>query len=208
MKPFKHLLLPGFYILFLLFLFINYNILGMKNVFNSQPPLVEKSTILEKAAIVKGYLAGKKFNRRYCFLVDMNLPSGRNRFFVFDLSADSIVLSGLVSHGHCKKGFSAIPSFSNNEQSCCTALGRYRVGEHYKGQYGLAYKLYGLDSSNSNAYSRNIVLHAYRCVPEKQTDPIPICNSSGCPMLSPAFLRTLQPYLDKSREPVLLWIFN
>jgi len=180
----------------------------MKRVFNDRPSEIEKSRILAKAVIAKKYLTEKKFNKRYCFLVDMHLPSGRNRFFIFDLFKDSIVLSGLVAHGHCKKEFSPTASFSNKEQSCCTALGKYRVGAHYKGQFGLAYKLYGLDNTNSNAYTRNIVLHAYWCVPEKQTDPIPICNSSGCPMVSSGFLKKIQPYIDKSTQPVLLWIFD
>lgn len=169
---------------------------------------LEKLKLIQKEIILKKFLKEKNFNMKYCFLVDMNLPSGKNRFFVFDIEKDSIVISGLVAHGHCNIGFCPTPSFSNKEKSCCTALGKYRIGGYYKGQYGPAYKLYGLDNSNSNAYKRNIVLHAYPCVPEKETYPDPICNSSGCPMLTAAFLKKLQPFIDKAARPVVLWIFE
>jgi len=213
MKLFVYSFLFALSVLCLLFLFASrHENHSPKNInrykLNDQPDSAEKSRIIQKAVIIKKYITGKKLNNKHCFLIDMNLPSGKNRFFVFDLSKDSIVLAGCVAHGHCKKGFCPTAIFSNQEKSCCTALGKYRVGAHYNGQYGLAYKLYGLDSSNSNAYARNIVLHAYSCVPEKETDPVPICNSSGCPMLSPGFLKKLQPYIDKEPQPVVLWIFN
>lgn len=169
---------------------------------------VEKIRIVQQAALTKQFLAGKSFNKKYCFLVDMQLPSGRNRFFVYDLVKDSVVMAGLVAHGSCGNSFRINPKFSNTCQSCCTALGKYRVGGKYQGQFGTAYKLYGLDSSNSNTYKRNIVLHAYSCVPENETDPYPVCNSSGCPMVAPGFLKQLQSLIDKNPQPVILWIFN
>jgi hypothetical protein len=56
--------------------------------------------------------------------------------------------------------------------------------------------------SNGNAYIRNIVLHAYECVPEKETHHIPICNSRGCPMTSPHFLKQLMPIIDSFKQPL------
>ena len=150
----------------------------------------------------------KEFNTQFAFLVDMSLHSGKNRFFVYDISKDSIVKTSLVAHGSGNDGFSLHPRFSNQEESSCTALGKYRVGKSYPGRFGTAYKLHGLDSTNSNAFNRNIVLHSYSCVPEQETYPYPICNSRGCPMVSPAFLKQLQTIIDKSKQPVLLWIFN
>lgn len=150
----------------------------------------------------------KRLNSKNVFLVDMSLPSGQNRFFVYDLQDDSIIRCGLVAHGSANKQFSFTPTFSNKKESGCTALGRYRIGKSYTGRFGLAYKLYGLDSTNSNAFNRNIVLHSYNCVPDGETYPYPICNSRGCPMVSPLFLKSLQAVIEKSDEPVLLWIFN
>jgi hypothetical protein len=168
----------------------------------------ELEEINKKAAAIKEFGKRKGFNQQYAFLVDMKIPSGKDRFFVYDLVKDSIVKMGLVAHGAGKEMFCFSPIFSNTKESGCTALGKYKIGNPYKGRFGKAYKLYGLDSSNSNAFARNIVLHSYGCVPEQETHPYPICNSLGCPMVSPSFLKGHEPIIDGSQEPILLWIFN
>jgi hypothetical protein len=172
------------------------------------PDEAEVSKINQKASELKKFANEKKFSKKYIFLVDMSIPSGKNRFFVYDISKDSIIKTSLVAHGSGDHGFSLKPTFSNQKESGCTALGKYCIGKSYRGRFGTAYKLYGLDSSNSNAFSRNTVLHAYDCVPERETYPYPICNSRGCPMVTPAFLKQLEQIIDKSDKPVLLWIFN
>jgi L,D-transpeptidase catalytic domain len=156
----------------------------------------------------RSFLANHGFNTGICFLADMQLPSGKDRFFVYDLKKDSILLAGLVAHGSGNKDFSLHPSFSNTDGSNCTSLGKYRIGKPYPGRFGLAYKLFGLDSTNDQAFNRNVVLHAFTAVPEGETDPYPICNSRGCPMVAPAFLKQLQPLIDRSKKPIMLLIFD
>jgi len=119
-----------------------------------------------------------------------------------------VLLSGLVAHGSGGRYFSARPVFSNVDGSGCTSLGRYRVGYAYAGQFGQAYKLYGLDTSNNRAFARNVVLHSYTAVPAHETYPQPICNSLGCPMVAPVFLESLRPLIAGAQKPVCLWIFN
>lgn len=148
------------------------------------------------------------YSSKLAFFVDMSLPSGKDRFFVIDLEKDSLLLAGLVAHGCGNNTFDVHPAFSNTDGSGCSSLGRYRIGEPYNGRFGRAYKLYGLDSTNDQAYRRNIVLHSFSYVPEAETDPAPICNSRGCPMVSPGFLRQLKPLIDHSPRPILLWIFD
>jgi hypothetical protein len=168
----------------------------------------EQQRLLAAAATQKDYLHRHRYNAEFCFLVDMRQPSGKYRFFVYDLRKDSILLAGLVAHGSGASGFSDTPSFSNINGSGCTSLGRYRIGYPYNGMCGRSYKLYGLDTSNNQAFRRNVVLHSWKDVPDAETYPYPICNSRGCPMVSPAFLHQLQPMIDRSKKPVLLCIFN
>lgn len=168
----------------------------------------ELQRVCGKAAGQKAFLRMHGYNTGFCFLVDMRLPSGKNRFFVYDLRKDSIVLAGLVAHGSGAANFSATPSFSNTNGSGCTSLGKYRIGYPYQGSFGRAYKLYGLDTTNDQAFARNVVLHSWSHVPEGETYPYPICNSRGCAMVSPGFLQKLQPLIDHSGKPVLLWIFD
>ena len=162
----------------------------------------------EKAFTLKKFAESKTYNNSLCFLVDMSIASGSNRFFVYDLKKDSILLSGLVAHGSCDDGFSSEASFSNKVNSGCSSLGRFKIGNAYNGNFGIAYKLHGLDSSNNNAFKRFVVLHSYECVPEQETYPVPICNSRGCPMVSPGFMEKLKPIINASKKPILLWIFR
>jgi hypothetical protein len=180
----------------------NYSI-PIKHIDDSKEELFH---VRENAAAIKSYLLKNHFNTDYCFLIDMKIPSGKKRFFVFNLKKDSIEKAGLVAHGlGSEKGDSLV--FSNVPESKCTSLGKYKIGKPYNGTYGLAYKLYGLDKTNSNALKRFVVLHSYKFVPEEEVYPSAICESYGCAMVAPGFLNTLKPYLEKAQRPIILWIF-
>jgi hypothetical protein len=159
------------------------------------------------AAGIKVFAKKQNYNTRYCFLMDTKITSGSNRFFVYDIKYDSILDAGLVAHGSGLVRSDSI-IFSNNPGSNCTSLGKYKIGKPYNGSFGLAYKLYGLDKTNSNAFNRFVVLHAHRCVPAAEISPGEICQSWGCPTVAPSFLSKLAGYIDNSEKPMLLWIFN
>jgi hypothetical protein len=161
-----------------------------------------------RADAIRKYAQKKGYSTSYCFLIDMRKHSGLNRFFVYDLNKNAVVFSGLVAHGSCDEYFLKQARFSNTPGCGCTSIGIYKVGYAYHGEYGKAYKLYGLENSNSNAFRRGIVLHAYRAVPDEECYPKSIYNSSGCPIVSVMFLRKLSSILDKSNKSVLLWVFN
>lgn len=165
-----------------------------------------KERVVNHAASISRYAKTNGCNTKYCFLVDMKEASGKKRFFVYNLQQDSIELSGLVTHGSGKVNTSDI-QFSNTEGSLCTSLGKYKIGNSYTGKFGLAYKLYGLDASNSNAFNRFVVLHSHACVPNEETAPFPICESWGCPTVAPSFLTQLATYIDKADKPILLSIY-
>jgi len=54
--------------------------------------------IKEKSAAMTDYAAKHNYNNRYCFLIDMKMPSGRNRFLVYTMEAGRIENSALVAH--------------------------------------------------------------------------------------------------------------
>lgn len=161
----------------------------------------------EKAMQLKTYNQSNDYNSGHCFFIDMKIPSGKKRFFVYDLIKDSVEMAGLVAHGSgSDKGTDEL-YFSNTPNSNCTSLGRYKIGSSYKGKFGLAFKLYGLDKTNNNAFERSVVLHAHNCVPEDNVSPLPICESWGCPTVSPTFLIALKKYIDNADKPIVLWIY-
>lgn len=153
---------------------------------------------------LKSYIVKNKFNTNYCIIIDMKRPSGSNRLFLYNLKKDTIELAGLVAHGSGSQQEDGSLTFSNVPGSLATSLGKYKIGNPYYGQFGLAYKLHGLDETNSKAFVRNVVLHGHGCVPDYETDPDEICMSWGCPTVAPSFLNELKEYIDKASRPLLL----
>jgi hypothetical protein len=168
----------------------------------------EMNVLQNRAYELKEYVQKNGYSSQYAFLIDMKIPSGRKRFFVYDMENDSIITSGLVAHGSCEVDFLKEARFSNKRGGGCSSLGKYKVGHSYTGQYGKAFKLFGLDPSNSNAFERAVVLHAYTCVPDEEIYPHDVCNSMGCPMISYHFLEQLSTIIKKSDKPIVLWIFK
>lgn len=144
----------------------------------------------------------------YFFLFDVGQPSFTNRFIIYNLQGDSITSRGKASHGRCNEYWLEGRKYSNTPGSGCTSLGKYRIGASYYGRFGLAYKLFGLDTTNNNAHDRFVVLHAHDCVPESSSPILQLCQSDGCPMVAPGFMKELHKHLHKSRKPVLLWIYD
>lgn len=161
----------------------------------------------QKADAAKKFTAQKGFNQNTAFFIEMGLASGVNRFFVYDLQKDSILYKGLVAHGNCFEYWLEGRRYSNVVGSGCTSLGKYKIGIPYTGKFGYSYKLQGLDSTNSNAFERTVVLHSHSCIPDNETTD-EICQSNGCPTVSPGFLSTLKSIINNSKKPVLLWIYE
>ncbi len=161
----------------------------------------------QKASVAKRFVEQKNYNSSLCFLIDMSLPSGQNRFFIYDLKKDSVQSKGLVAHGNCFQNWLEGRKYSNVVGCGCTSLGKYKIGIPYTGKFGYSYKLHGLDTSNNNAFERTVVLHSHSCVPETEVGD-DICQSNGCPTVSPDFLKQLKAIINESKKPVLLWIYE
>ena len=180
-----------------------------KKLTGSDGALVTDNIILKKNLdiLYKRAVPGN-FSTQYAVLADLGLHSGSKRMYLVNLSTKTILQKALVTHGSSTTYLPAGQrQYSNVEGSLCSSLGMYKIGAAYQGSFGLAYKLYGLDADNSNAYPRAIVLHSHSCVPDEETEH-PICQSWGCPTVSPAFLQTLAGYIDASNKPELLYIFD
>lgn len=154
------------------------------------------------------YAAENGYSTDYLFLIDMRIASGKKRFFVYNPKNDSVELSGLVAHGSCNRHFLEEARFSNQPNCGCSSVGKYKVGGAYHGEFGKSYRLFGLDSSNSNAFKRGIVLHGFDPVPDHEIYPESLCNSYGCPMVNRSFLSKLTDIIDRSPKPILLWIYE
>lgn len=169
-------------------------------------------TKAEKALV---FARNEGFDLNHAFLVDFNIHSGKNRFFVWDYKADSILYSSLCAHG-CgtgdnKSSFTDI-KYSNVEGSYCSSLGKYKIGVSSYSNWGINvhYKLHGLEETNSNAFKRIVVLHSYAPVPSSEIYPrhLPMGYSQGCPVINDEVMTEIDKLMKQKSKPVLLWIYN
>ncbi|MNQ95081.1 hypothetical protein D3C85_1106240 [compost metagenome] len=113
----------------------------------------------------------------------------------------------MVAHGSgSETGKEGKLRFSNVPNSLSTSLGRYSIGNHYYGKFGKAYRLYGLDETNDNAFKRDIVFHYYYDVPYEEKDGY-ICNSHGCPMVNKKYFERIARLIDSSKSDILMSIY-
>ena len=164
--------------------------------------------LLDRVKTIKQFIStNSKYNNELAFFIDMRIMSGKNRFIVYDLKNDKIVDQGLVAHGIGSETLNNEKlKFSNVNSSFCTALGKYYIGKDYLGKFGKAYKLYGLDPTNSNAFARSIVLHKYDKVPYEEQDRA-ICHSLGCPMVNEIYYGRIEKLIDTSKRNIILDIY-
>ncbi|GAA3757527.1 hypothetical protein GCM10022423_04900 [Flavobacterium ginsengiterrae] len=192
-------------LLFSLSSFTTYNIADNKEILTE----LEMMRLTDHVSEIKTFTSTNRgYSKKIAFLVDMKIKSGKNRFFVYDLENNKIIDQGLVAHGSgSETGIKGdILQFSNAPNSNCTSLGRYSIEKSYKGVFGKAFRLSGLDQTNNNALKRAIVLHCYKEVPDDEKEYY-IINSHGCPMVSEMFFKRLEKIIDSSDSKIMLSVY-
>jgi hypothetical protein len=169
----------------------------------------------EHAAEAKTFCQRNKMNPDICLLADMSIHSGLERMVVWDFNKDTIVAKGLVSHGCGEKpwgkdGSKTKPVFSNEYDSHCSSMGKYKIGERGYSQWGIhvKYLMHGLELTNKNALAREIVLHGWDAIADEVVYPNGTPEGWGCPAVSNNFMTTLDNILKEKRKSVLLWIYQ
>ena len=165
----------------------------------------------EKIEEALKYCTTNKLNTSYCILVDMSIHSGKNRLFVYDFKKKEIMIKGLCAHGNGGGSTAFKPVFSNKVNSNCTSLGKYKLGIRSYSRWGINvhYKMHGLDSTNSNAYKRIVVLHSYSPVPEYEIYPYGLHGVSlGCPVIADLTMIEIDNLIKSGQKNMLLWIYK
>ncbi len=201
-----------FGLIFIVILFTSFKIIDEIKMESSSKISVSNNSSKEELEVQVNQIrkvvqANPKYNKEIAFFIDMKIPSGKNRFFVYDLKKEVIIDQGLVAHGSgSETGIQGKLKFSNTNNSLATSLGKYYIGNSYFGRFGKAYKLYGLDKTNSNAFDRAVVLHKYFDVPYEEEAGY-ICNSYGCPMVNEKYFKRIETIIDHSKTNILLVIY-
>ena len=169
-----------------------------------------RSRVAERAVALKEFCRKEGYNTRVALFVDLARHSGRRRFMAWDMERNVPIFMCPVSHGSGSKMSlvrSAYAQLSNEDGSHLSSLGRALVAERYEGRYGVAYRLDGLDASNSNLRSRCVVLHGWEHTTSYPIYPIPTVGSFGCPVLSRKMMRRVDALL-KQHDRVVLDVFK
>lgn len=144
-------------------------------------------------------------NNEYAIFVDFSLPSGIPRYMLYDFKKRKIIYRCLCASGMNKD------KFSNQPGSHLSSLGKYKVTDKIHRMSikrdGIIVK--GLESTNSNAKSRLILIHHSKTLDSfpKSIFPIPIMGKNiswGCFSIT-------SKGMHKTRSinaPMLLWAYR
>jgi L,D-transpeptidase catalytic domain len=140
-------------------------------------------------------------NQRFVLIADFNQHSSHKRLYLFDLASGKVE-QHIVAHGSGSDpnstGYATL--FSNEPNSLMSSLGFYLTLGTYVGEFGYSMRLHGLESTNSNAEARAIIMHPMGGMDESQG----VCSLSwGCPALDP---RISQSVIDRVHGGALLLI--
>lgn len=178
-------------------------------------PVGDSAKIWNKAEDALLFCKKKNFSTNFCFLIDMSLHSGVKRFFVWDFRKNKITGKYLVGHGcgthpWSKDGSKDRPEFSNENGSHLSSLGKYKIQERGYSDWGIhvKYLMHGLEESNSNALKRFIVFHSWNLMSDEEVFPKGSPEGWGCPTVSNNAMKEIDPMLQKSGKPVLMWIYD
>ena len=178
-----------------------------------------------KAEELKEYCVKNNYNTNIGVLVDYSVHSGRTRFVVWDFKNNKALLKSICAQG-CGKGENQGKNvFSNEMGSLCSSLGHYKIGKErkmnsIKGRPAL--NLTGLDSTNSNAIARGILIHPVH-LPSFSIYPFSIPSkvyrifgkaimrpySEGCVTIPfDNYKETITILNENKGKPVILWVYT
>jgi hypothetical protein len=181
----------------------------------SNPAGTKPYLLPDKIKNAREFTEKNKLDTAIALLIDYSRHSGKKRAFLVNISKHQIIDSFLVSHGCGAHPWGLdyskhSPTFSNQPESHCTSLGRFKIGSRGKSSWGIfiKYLLHGLDSSNNNALKRQIVLHGWSDVSDDEIFPNGTPEGWGCPAFSNSAMTVLDSTFKSRPKPVLLWSFQ
>lgn len=165
-----------------------------------------RSRVKSRAVALREYCRKEGYNTNIALFVDLSRHSGRNRFVAWNLEQNVAIFTCPISHGsgsqrpHLRSAYARL---SNEDGSHLSSVGRALVAERYEGRYGVAYRLDGLDASNSNLRSRCVVLHGWEYTTSFPIWPLATVGSFGCPVLSRRMMQKVDAILMREKGVVI-----
>ncbi|WP_299825980.1 murein L,D-transpeptidase catalytic domain-containing protein [uncultured Pontibacter sp.] len=182
-------------------------------IWETANPGPDMAKLEAKAHEAEEYCRTRNLNTDFFIIIDMSMHSGLKRFFIWDFNQSKITNSFLVSHGACDNPWSSDVSkdqvkFSNIENSHCSSVGKYILGERGPSQWGIRikYLMHGQEGTNNNATRRDIVFHSWEQVSDEEVYPAGTPEGWGCPAISNSAMRAVDQKLQQAVKRTLMWI--
>lgn len=165
------------------------------------PPSISEDRIENALA----YCKDNNLNTSYAVFVDFGKHSGLKRYMIYSFIKHRVIYRCLCASGK------NMHEFSNRPGSNLSSLGKYRITNQIHnmsiGREGLV--IDGLESTNSNARSRMILIHYSEVLnySPRSIYPIPIFIdgiSAGCFSITSEGIRETK----KLQKPTLLWAYS
>ena len=149
---------------------------------------------------------GKVSNRRYLTVCDFSLSSNTKRLWLIDTRTKKVVINTLVAHGQ-RTGEEYAKYFSNISESHQSSMGFFITKQTYSGHNGYSMRMAGMDGRwNSNAYSRDIVMHGADYVSHAYARANKrLGRSWGCPSVA---RNMAAPIIDRIKNGSVLFIYH
>jgi hypothetical protein len=175
---------------------------------------IKKPSLKNQIHLAKTYCKKNHFDTQFAIFINYAIHSGLKRGYLVDLQKKLAFDSFLVSHGCGQNNWGSDeskdnPTFSNEFESHCSSLGKFKIGTRSRSDWGIniKYSLHGLEKSNNNALKRFIVMHGWKDVPNYEIYPNGTPEGWGCPAVSNQTMTSVDSILSK-RKQVLLWSFR
>lgn len=116
---------------------------------------------LDRAIAALDAHKGAGLKRDFLGLVDFNRHSREQRFHMVDIGNGRVLASHLVAHGKGSDPMHTgwVQKLSNRNGSNSSSGGSFKTAAAYYGKHGRSRRLYGLDTTNDQAFARAIVIH-------------------------------------------------
>lgn len=152
------------------------------------------------------------YNEDYYIVCDFSRQSGLKRFYVYNLDTGKRIMETYCMHGNGSGSTDARPVFSNRLGSLASSIGLYALCGVGSKNMKTCIKLEGLDSTNSNARQRGLLIHSSWKIFHfhGQSKYIPIgWESQGCFVIGiGTLLRLMTIYkFYGQHKRILMWAF-
>ena len=172
--------------------------------------LPEPISFKERVTKAQEYANIHNMSSHYALFIDYSIPSGTPRLFVWDYNKDAIVEKLHVMHGSGRNSTDETPVFSNEIDSNCSSIGRFKITREHGTRLKQSYRLIGMDETNSRALQRGILIHNSKWVDKYLCEdyiPLNEIHCKGCVTISSEGMNYIENLILSENKPILLYSY-